>query len=390
MTSRTPRATIASRIFEPEAGAAPARLGHLHRALERRGIRTTVLTTRAPTARTSSGSVRRWPVLRDRSGTVRGYLQYASFDVPLFFRLLFGRRTDVVVVEPPPTSGFAALLATRIRRTPYVYFSADVTSSALAAIRVNPLVAKLVRGVERTVARSASRVLAVSEGVRDELVELGVPAASITVVGTGIDTERYTPEGGRVESDAPYFVYAGTMSEIQGAGVFLEAFRRIAAEHPGVKLEMLGDGVERHTLERDAAALAERIRFHGFVSPEEVSRWTRGAVAGLASVRPERGYDFAYSTKALMTAACGTPVVFAGAGPVAALVREHSLGWAVPWDPDAVAGALRDALRRPARLPEDAVRWVVDHHSLGAVAERGVDAILQAVEDADGGPRSRG
>ena len=99
------RVTIASRLFRPEHGAAAYRLGVLADELKIQGYDVTVLTTRPPAPLSSSAAddggvtVRRWPVLRDKGGNVRGYIQYLSFDIPLFFRLLFGRM-DVVVVEP--------------------------------------------------------------------------------------------------------------------------------------------------------------------------------------------------------------------------------------------------------------------------------------------------
>src|SRR5688572_14823339 len=131
---------LASRVYEPEGTAAAYRLGSLVQALERRGHTASVLTSRAPNAMSSTHAVRRWPVLRDASGSVRGYLPYLSFDIPLFFRLLFGPRADIVVVEPPPTTGVAARIACWLRRTPYVYFSADVLSAAVKGIGANRFV----------------------------------------------------------------------------------------------------------------------------------------------------------------------------------------------------------------------------------------------------------
>lgn len=374
------RAVVATRIFEPEGGAAPARLGRLVRALERRGYRTTVLTTRAPSGPPSTATVRRWPVLRDRSGMVRGYVQYASFDIPLALRLLARRRPDIVVAEPPPTTGFVVAAVCRVRRIPFVYFSADVTTSALEAVKVNPLVRRGVAWLERRVLRSATRVLAVSDGVRDEVVRFGADPGAVTVVGTGIDTDIYRPDGDTAASGAPFLIYAGTMSEIQGAEVFVEAFRRAAGTAPDARLVMFGGGVEMERLRQLAAPLGDRVQFPGLVPAEEVARWMRGAVAGLASVRPSRGYDFAYSTKALATAACGTPVIFAGSGPVGGLIREHRLGWALEWDADAVAAAMVEALGR-GRVPlaPEQVQVIVDRHSLHAVAERSVDALDQVL-----------
>src|SRR5690606_7131048 len=124
-------------------------------------------------------------------------------------------------------------------------------------------------------------------------------------------------------------------------------------------------------------------------STQEVAAWTRSAVAGLASVRPGRGYDFAYSTKALMTAACGTRVLFAGAGPVADIVARQDLGWSVPWDVEAVADAMREALQQPGGvLADEQAAWVVDRHSSRAVAARAVDVIDAVVRSRSTRPDS--
>ena len=129
--------TLATRTFTPEPTAAALRLGALARALAAGGDRVRVLTScLAPSvardarqlvdggAEPGEGrglvEVRRAPVLRDRTGAVRGYVSYMSFDVPLVARLLTGPRPDVVVSEPPPTTGAAVRIACAARRVPYV------------------------------------------------------------------------------------------------------------------------------------------------------------------------------------------------------------------------------------------------------------------------------
>src|SRR5690625_423955 len=98
---RSLHVVLATRIFTPEPAAASLRLSALVDALVEAGHRVTVLTTTTPhgTEHPPGARVRRWPVLRDRDGYVRGYVQYLSFDIPLALRLLLTRRPDAVVVE---------------------------------------------------------------------------------------------------------------------------------------------------------------------------------------------------------------------------------------------------------------------------------------------------
>lgn len=379
-------ATIATRIYAPEGGAAAFRLSSIVDALDAAGYATTVYTTQPPVRVPSTKKVRRLPVLRDRGGAVRGYLQYASFDLPLLFRLLVAPHATITIAEPPPTTGVVVRVASALRRTPYAYFAADISSVAAAGIGVNRTVVRILRRVESWVLRGARVVLAVSEGVRGELLALGVESNRIAVVGTGVDTETFRPEGDlpmpeQGGQSGPYLVYAGTMSEIQGASVLIEAFARVAGSHPDAKLFVFGQGTEEPRLRARAAEVAgDRIHFRGVVPGAEVARWFRGAHAALASMAPERGYEFAHSTKALAALACGTPVIYAGVGVTGDIIRDEGLGWAVPWDVDAVAVAMSAALdSKPdletrARLSD----WVVQNFSLRSVAESAVRALDRA------------
>jgi glycosyltransferase involved in cell wall biosynthesis len=371
-------ATIASRIFEPESGAAAFRLAALRDALENSGITVRVLTTHPPHARIpSTDRVRRWPVLRDKTGAVRGYMQYASFDIPLFFRLVF-HKTQLVIVEPPPTTALVVHIVCAIRRLPYVYFAADVISSAAAGIGVNRVVVFILRRLESWVMKHARLVLAVSPGVVHEVVALGVKPTAIALVGTGIDTTRFSDRGEAIVLGTPYFVYAGTMSEIHGAQVFVAAFANILPDHPDAKLIFLGQGTEERQIRDSAADLPDgTVDFKGVVGGEEAARWFRGATASLASIRPGRGYDFAFATKALASISCGTPVIYAGAGVTREVIIKNDLGWAVEWNADQVAAAMRSSLEATHQTHdhERISRWVKDNMSGRRAALSGADAI---------------
>ncbi len=371
------RVTIVSRLFRPETGAAAFRLGALADELAARGHRVTVLTTVPPKGGVIDDrglDVRRWPVLRDKGGNVRGYVQYLSYDIPLFFRLLF-TRSDVVVVEPPTTTGVSSRVACALKRTPFVHFSADVVSTAAEGIGVNRTVVRVLKTLERWVLNGSRAVIAVSDGVRDDLDRLGVTPGLVTVVGVGIDTERFAYAE---REPARTLVYGGTMSEIHGAEVFVRAFAEVAAKHQDARLLMVGQGTDVPRLTALAEELAPgRVEFRTPRPAEELRREFAAASASLASIKPSAGYDFAFATKALAGLSSGAPVIYAGVGPMGPLVRENDLGWAVAWDVDAVAGAMDKALA-DAPSPERRAalsRWVRDNHSLESVAKKAADVI---------------
>lgn len=390
---------IASRLFPPEPGAAAYRLGALARELCSREVPVDVVTTRPPAGSAEPTDppgtrVRRWPVLRDAGGNVRGYVQFASFDGPLLLRLLFHRRPAAVVVEPPPTTGTVVRLVSMLRRVPYVYYAGDVSSTAARGIGVSPPVVRVLTAVEAWAMSGAAEVLAVSDGVADEVRRLTRGRVPVTTVGTGVDTDVFHPcessfptvgggagtGAGTAAGDGRTLVYAGTMSEIHGAEVFVRAFAAVADEFPDSTLVMYGQGAEEQTLRSLARSLAPgRIEFRGMVSGSEVARAFSTAQAGLASLHPRVGYDYAFPTKMFAATACGAPVVYAGPGPGRAMVTDHELGWACDWDVEQTTAALRSALSAevsPAER-ERLAAWTLENASQRAVAANAADAVAR-------------
>lgn len=405
------RVLLASRIYLPEAAAASFRLGAVVRALSGAGAQVEVLTAAVPARLVTQGAqeqrstgqrvteashdlaqggelnIRRWPVLRDAAGYVRGYLPYLSFDVPLAVRLLLARRPDVVLVEPPPTTGAVVravtTLTSLVRRVPYVYYAADIWSDASAATGASRAVVEALRALERFSLRGAARVIAVSDGVASRARELG--AQRVTVVPNGIDTDIFTPEGeGPEQAPAgPFLLYAGTASEWQGAEIFAEAMERVIAQVPGARLVFLGQGSSWPALAALAAQLpVGTIELRPLVPPEEAAQWHRAAAAALVSVKPGVDYDFAYPTKVLAALACGTAVIHAGPGPAGADIAAHDLGLAVPYESDAVAAAMVAALRAGGSEGdvERRVAWVREHRSLAATGEAVAQILAREAE----------
>lgn len=383
------RVVLATRIFTPEAAAASFRLQALADALTLRGHDVTVLTTTPPPGSPTPADprVKRWPVLRDAQGYVRGYLQYLSFDVPLALRLL-ATPADVVVAEPPPTTGAVVRVLAALKRVPYVYYAADVWSDAAALTGAPPPVVAAVRVLETWVLRGAAQVIAVSDAVAQRLRELGTPR--VTVVPNGIDTDTFTPAGPRRDGEA-MFLYAGTASEWQGADVFIRALARVREAHPEARLAVIGQGSAWADLRALAGELTPgAVEFHPTMPAAEVAPWQRGALAAVVSIVPGVGYDFAYPTKILAALASGTPVIYAGPGPAADEVTEGRLGQAVAYDVDAVAAAMSQALERgPATAAERErlARWVRDHRSLRATGERAAAVVARVATGPAGSPR---
>lgn len=373
------RIVIVSRIFAPEPAAASFLLRATAEAFRDAGHEVEVLTSAPPWSASGSDPrgirVRRARVRRDRQGYVRGYVSYMSFDIPVFFRLLFSRRADLYLVEPPPTTGAVVRVIGWLRRTPYVYDAADLWSDAAGVVTSSSLVLRALRAVERFAIRGTAHAFAISEGLIDRMRQIGINVPA-TAVGFGTDTSsfRYIPQDPPTE---PRFVYPGSYSEWHGAEVFLDAFAAVREKHPEARMIFIGNGSEQPRMRARMIELGlSGVEFHDPVPPGQLATVLSTATASLASLKPGAGYDYAFTTKVYGSLASGCPVIFAGAGPTAPFLRaeseHHPVGVAVPWDANAARDAMLRAVDEPLSRAErvDLAGWASERYSLSSVAGR--------------------
>ena len=196
---------------------------------------------------------------------------------------------------------------------------------------------------------AAQGVTVVSDPLKERLIELGVPAGSVTVIENGVDTGRFFPrakaECRRVlglNPEARYLLYVGRLVEVKGLRYLIEALRLLPAGER-VKLLVAGDGPlrERHRGEVERLGLGGRVRFLGQVAYEDVPQWL-----GASDVFCLPSLDEGCPNVVLEALASGRPVVASAAGGIPQLVGEGSGVLVEPGRSRDLAAALSDVFRR--------------------------------------------
>lgn len=193
--------------------------------------------------------------------------------------------------------------------------------------------------------RRAAGVVAVSDAVASVLREAGV--ARVVVVRDGVDPRPLDaavadPEGVRAElglpDGAPLVLAVGALAAHKGHAVLVDALAAL----PGVHAVVLGEGEERRRLVARARRSGVEGRLHLPGHRADVPRWLASADV---VVHPslEEGLGQAV-----------VEALFAGAAVVATraggLPETGPAVLVAPGDADALARALRDALRDPEPL----------------------------------------
>ena len=382
------RVVIATRIFGPEISAASGILRTWAEEFRDRGCEVTILTARPPRGAViedpSGIEVRRAPVKRDRQQYVRGYFSYMSFDIPLALRLLFSRKADLYIVEPPPTTVAVVRVIAALRRTPYVVRAADYWTEAAELVTSSRLVIGTLRRLEAWGLNGAAQLFAAHEPLLERLRAVGMTAPALSI-GFGADTKDFRYDG-QLPPSSPVFIYAGTHSEWHGAGIFIDAMPAVLQRYPDARLLYYGNGEDREAMSTQAKTLGvdSSIEFHSPITPALLSPILAGATATVASLAPVAANEYALATKVYSSLASGCPVIFAGVGPTIEFLNgaEHpSAGTAMGYDVTAVSAAMVAAATTPLpqRQRAELASWSAQRFSLDAIATRVVDASLDII-----------
>lgn len=264
-------------------------------------------------------------------------------------RLLRARRPAVVDAH-----GVAAqcwgLPAARLAGVPVRI--ATVHSEYRAEQAVGSLRGRGYEAVLRTTRATATGWIAVSDRISDDLRRLGLPAARISTVRSGVEVDAAPPTGterraGRAAlgfgDDDLVVAIVGRLHPGKGHRVALTALARIVGDAPQLRLLLVGDGPHRARLRSDVAdlGLADHVAFTGYRT--DVPALLRLADAFCLPTDRSEGLPYAV----LEAAAAGLPVVATRVGGVADLFADgHTALLVPPADAAALAaalGRLRDA-----------------------------------------------
>jgi colanic acid biosynthesis glycosyl transferase WcaI len=194
----------------------------------------------------------------------------------------------------------------------------------------NPRLQAAAYKLEHWAYRSSSSISYVTEGVRSQLLQKGVPLNKLIPLPNGVNIERFRPSP--VPQSRPIrFLYAGTIGLNHGADVLVHAAAQCAASGVPVELTFLGSGSDKDRLHDLAVELElETVTFHEPVPIAELPGWIDGHHVGVVSIRDMPTTRGGRPSKLFPFLASSRPILFSGAGEAAELISTSRCGVVVP------------------------------------------------------------
>jgi glycosyltransferase involved in cell wall biosynthesis len=211
------------------------------------------------------------------------------------------------------------------------------------------------RMLARLVYPRAARIIAISDGVRDDLLAtFPVPPEKVVTVYNPVVDEAFWERAARPPAltlpadDVPFILAAGRLHPVKGFDTLIRAFARMRDTNRA-RLIILGEGAERDRLTSLAAelGLGSDVLMPGF-DPNPLPYMTRAAVFVSSSVWEGFGNSIVEAM------ALGVPTVCTACDGPREILQDGKWGRLVsPGDEAALAAAMVEALRTRAPDPRE-------------------------------------
>ena len=221
------------------------------------------------------------------------------------------------------------------------------------------------------------KIVTISDGIRQVLLQTGVPAGQIICIPSAVDTGRFKPEVEResflaefgLRGGEPILAMIAQLIPRKGHAVFFDALPQVLARHPDTQALIFGRGPLQDALRGTVQerGLERHIRFVGFRTGME-------AVIPHVGLVVHPAFREGLGVALLETAACGVPIVACRAGGIPEIVRDGVNGRLLePGDSAGLAEAINALLDDPAQLAaygEAGRRLVLEHFSIPRMVEQ--------------------
>ena len=296
----------------------------------------------------------------------------------------------VYATSPPLFVGGAALAISGLRRIPLVFEVRDLwpeSAVALGEISNRRAIAWSTR-LEEACYRKARAVVVVTQGIRQRLVERGIPPEKIFWIPNGANTDlfQFRPESRqkiRLElglDDKFVAIYAGIHGVAQGLECIVDA-ARIAQSSSDIHFLMIGDGPKKAEIK----TLANQYKLKNLTLLPEQPRehivdYLSAADIALIPLRNLDLFKGALPSKMFDAWACQRPILLSVDGEARNILEMCSGGIFIPpEDPNELLNSLIKLKDSPQALQDMGTAgriFTEQHYSRKALAEQ-LSAVLK-------------
>jgi len=304
-------------------------------------------------------------------------------------------RPDILHAHSPALNGLAALRVAQWNSLPVVYECRAFWEDAAVdhgTSREGGLRYRATHALETYVFRRVDAITTICEGLRDDIIQRGLPPEKVTVIPNAVDIHKfhYAGEPDPVLRDElgltgkAVLGFIGSFYAYEGIPLLLEALPAILRTRPEVRVLLVGGGPQEANLRELVAKLdlGEAVIFSGRVPHERVQKYYDQVDIFVYPRYSMRLTDLVTPLKPLEAMAQGRLVVASDVGGHKELIENGKTGWLFrAGDADSLTRTVLDLLGHPERCEDtrQAGRRFVDEQRNWSASVQRYRAIYQSL-----------
>lgn len=255
--------------------------------------------------------------------------------------ILTRQKYDLIYATSPPLFvGGIAIVLSRLKKTPFVFEVRDLWPESAVALGElnNQRSINLATRLEETCYKKSKKIIVVTAGIREKLINRGNPEEKIIIIpnGTNVENFRYNP-GARellryqLQIENKYVLgYAGIFGLAQGLETLVKA-AEILKHLPDIHFLFIGDGPEKSNIQ----SLISRLRLANItIVPEQpyniIPDYISSMDAVIVPLRKVELFKGALPSKMFDAWACERPILLCIEGEARLLLENAQGGIFVP------------------------------------------------------------
>lgn len=348
------RILFLSHYFPPEVNAPASRTyEHAKRWAKEPNIQVTVITNHPnhPNGILYQGYKNRWMTREEKDGInvcrvktflapnakfTRRTLNYLFFMVVSVIVATRLPKPDVVVATSPQFfCAVAGYVVSRIKGTPFIFELRDIWPESIVTVgAMRPsLPIRLLEKLELFLYRKSTRVIALTDAFKENLISRGIPSSKIDVIKNGVDLSFFSPRGVRPEilrelgAEGKFVAsYIGTVGMAHAIDRIVEVADRLR-NFPEIFFLIVGEGAEKKRIRSLVMSKGlSNIKVLNGVSKEQVRDYYALTDLYLVTLRDTKLFRTVIPSKIFEAMAMARPILCAVDGECRKIVEEAGSG----------------------------------------------------------------
>lgn len=264
--------------------------------------------------------IKRVMLPREGKNSIKRAIRYILMNVIFVFKSISENPDFIFVQSTPPTQGAMAAVIKKAKKIPLIYNLQDIFPDSLVGsgmTKKGSFIFKAGRIIENFTYRNCDSIIVISNDMKNNIIEKGVPQKKITVVNNWVDSSiihpiekenNYLYEKYKINPNKFTVVYAGNLGYAQNINIILQA-AKLLEDHENIQFLIFGKGNQETEYKREAMTLnLTNLSFFPIQPYSEVSYVYSLADASVVPCKKGFGGS-AMPSKIWSIMATGTPVL---------------------------------------------------------------------------------